>query len=239
MSVSLEVTGLTVAYGEIAAVRDASFSVEAGEITTIVGANGAGKTTVLNALSGLRDVRAGRIDLAGEDVAALPPHERVRRGLVQVPEGRRLFGRMSVAENLEIGGYARSDADAKRSDLERVLALFPRLKERFRQLAGTLSGGEQQMVAMGRAMMSAPRVLLLDEPTMGLAPQIVDLVLEAVRRINAEGVTVLLVEQNAYRALEIADRAFVLESGEVSLSGSGLELINHPRVRSAYLGHDA
>ena len=239
MSKALEVSGLTVAYGEIAAVRGVSFTVEAGEIATIVGANGAGKTTILNALCGLRDVRSGSIVLGSEDITALPPHERVRHGLSQVPEGRRLFGRMTVAENLEIGAYVRSDHGARRRDLDHVLELFPRLRERYRQLAGTLSGGEQQMVAMGRAMMAAPKVLLLDEPTMGLAPQIVDLVIDAVRRVNAEGVTVLLVEQNAYSALEIADRAFVLESGDITLTGNGPELITHPRVRSAYLGYDA
>ncbi len=239
MSKALEVRDLTVAYGQIAAVRGASFTVEPGEIATIIGANGAGKTTILNALCGLRDVRAGTVMLGGEDITHLPPHERVRHGLAQVPEGRRLFGRMSVAENLEIGGYARTDHAAQKHDLEHVLELFPRLRERYRQLAGTLSGGEQQMVAMGRALMAKPRVLLLDEPTMGLAPQIVDLVLDAVRRVNREGVTVLLVEQNAYGALEIADRAFVLESGEITLTGHGLELINHERVRSAYLGHEA
>ncbi|MDF2995638.1 MAG: braG [Xanthobacteraceae bacterium] len=239
MSKALEVSGLTVAYGEIAAVRSVSFTVEAGEIATIIGANGAGKTTILNALCGLRDVRAGTIVLGGADITALPPHERVRHGLSQVPEGRRLFGRMSVAENLEIGAYVRSDHAARRRDLDHVLELFPRLRERYRQLAGTLSGGEQQMVAMGRAMMAAPKVLLLDEPTMGLAPQIVDLVIDAIRRVNTEGVTVLLVEQNAYSALEIADRAFVLESGDITITGNGLDLINHPRVQSAYLGYDA
>ncbi|MBH0238789.1 ABC transporter ATP-binding protein [Methylobrevis albus] len=236
---TLDVRDLTVAYGAISAVRSASFTAAAGKITAVVGANGAGKTTVLNAISGLRDVRAGRIDMDGQDIGALPPHERVRAGIAQVPEGRRLFGRMTVAENLEIGAFVRQDRAKVRQDIERILVLFPRLKERYRQLAGTLSGGEQQMVAMGRAMMADPSVLLLDEPTMGLAPQIVDLVLEAVQAINAQGVTVLLVEQNAYRALEIADQAFVLETGEVTLSGSGEELLSHPRVRSAYLGHDA
>lgn len=238
MSVNLQVSNLTVTYGAISAVRGVSFSAAAGEIVTIVGANGAGKTTVLNALCGLRTIGGGAIVLDGEDITALPPHERVRRGISQVPEGRRLFGRMTVAENLEIGGYTRSDRAEKRHDLDHVLELFPRLKERYRQLAGTLSGGEQQMVAMGRALMARPRFLLLDEPTMGLAPQIVDLVLDSIKRVNREGVTILLVEQNAYRALEIADRAFVLESGEISLTGPGDVLLNHPQVRSAYLGFD-
>ncbi|MFK8250629.1 ABC transporter ATP-binding protein [Ancylobacter terrae] len=239
MSNALDVRDLTVVYGQIAAVRAVSFTVEAGEIATIIGANGAGKTTILNALCGLREVRGGTVSLGAEDITHLPPHERVQQGLAQVPEGRRLFGRMSVAENLEIGAYTRADRAGLKRDLDHVLDLFPRLAERYRQLAGTLSGGEQQMVAMGRALMARPRVLLLDEPTMGLAPQIVDLVLDAIRRVNGEGVTVLLVEQNAYGALEIADRAFVLESGEITLSGHGLDLINHERVRSAYLGHDA
>ncbi|ODN65381.1 High-affinity branched-chain amino acid transport ATP-binding protein LivF [Methylobrevis pamukkalensis] len=184
-------------------------------------------------------MRAGTVSMDGEEITHLAPHERVRRGLAQVPEGRRLFGRMTVAENLDLGAYVREDRAKAREDLEAILELFPRLRERYRQLAGTLSGGEQQMVAMGRAMMADPSVLLLDEPTMGLAPQIVDLVLEAVERINRRGVTVLLVEQNAFRALEIAERAFVLETGEVTLEGAGADLLTHPRVQSAYLGHEA
>jgi branched-chain amino acid transport system ATP-binding protein len=237
MSLGLSVSSLTIVYGAIAAVRNVSFDVPAGSIATIIGANGAGKTTILNALSGLRDVRGGEIVLGGEPIGDLPPHERVRLGLCQVPEGRRLFGRMSVAENLEMGAYARADRRAVAAALDQVLELFPRLRERYRQAAGTLSGGEQQMVAMGRAILGAPKLLLLDEPTMGLAPQIVDLVLEAIRAINKTGVTVLFVEQNAYRALEIADRAFVLETGEIMLAGAGVELLENPRVRSAYLGY--
>lgn len=238
MSVDLIVSGLTVGYGSILAVRDVTLTVKAGEIATIVGANGAGKTTILNALCGLRDVRMGSVSLGGTDITHVPPHDRVKLGLAQVPEGRRLFGRMTVAENLEIGAFSRTDG-ALAQDMERILTLFPRLKERYRQLAGTLSGGEQQMVAMGRALMARPKCLLLDEPTMGLAPQIVDLVLDAVRTVNGEGVTVLLVEQNAYRALEIADRAFVIETGEITLTGPGRDLVDHPRVRTAYLGHDS
>jgi branched-chain amino acid transport system ATP-binding protein len=237
MSLGLSVGNLTIAYGAIAAVRNVSFNIPAGSIATIIGANGAGKTTILNALSGLREVRGGEIVLGGAPIGDLPPHERVRLGLCQVPEGRRLFGRMSVAENLEMGAYARSDRRAVAAALDQVLELFPRLRERYRQAAGTLSGGEQQMVAMGRAILGAPKLLLLDEPTMGLAPQIVDLVLEAIRAINKTGVTILFVEQNAYRALEIADRAFVLETGEIMLAGAGVELLENPRVRSAYLGY--
>jgi branched-chain amino acid transport system ATP-binding protein len=239
MSLALTVRDLTVAYGGITAVRHVTFSVPAGAIATIIGANGAGKTTILNALSGLRDVRGGTIMLGREPIDMLPPHERVRVGLCQVPEGRRLFGRMSVAENLEMGAYARRDRPAVAAAIEKVLELFPRLRERYHQAAGTLSGGEQQMVAMGRAILGAPKLLLLDEPTMGLAPQIVDLVMEAILAINKTGVTVLFVEQNAYRALEIAEHAFVLETGEIMLEGTGTELLDNARVRSAYLGVEA
>ena len=238
MSLDLTVSNLTVAYGAISAIRNTSFSITQGSIATIVGANGAGKTTILNALSGLRDVRSGDIMLGGDSIRDLPPHERVKRGLCQVPEGRRLFGRMSVAENLDMGAYTRVDRHSLARERDQVLDLFPRLRERLTQAAGTLSGGEQQMLAMGRAILAAPRILLLDEPTMGLAPQIVDLVLDGIRAINATGVTILVVEQNAYRALEIADRAFVLETGEITLEGTGEELLSNPRIRSAYLGHD-
>jgi len=238
MSMAIEARRLTVSYGGIRAVRDVSFTVAAGSIATIIGANGAGKSTVLNALCGLR-AAAGAVELDGQDITHLPPHERVRRGLAQVPEGRRLFGRMTVAENLEIGAFSRRSPAASRATLERVLDLFPRLKERYRQLAGTLSGGEQQMVAIGRAMMAEPQALLLDEPTMGLGPQLVDMVLAAIQAINARGVTVLLVEQNAFRALEIAERAFVLESGEIAMAGRSDAILDDPRVRTAYLGYDA
>jgi len=239
MSTALDVSDLTVAYGAIEAVHGISFKVEAGTIATLIGANGAGKTTILNALCGLRSVRSGSVELDGSAVDAMPPHERVRAGLSQVPEGRRLFSSMTVAENLSIGAYAQSDKAATREILEHVLGLFPRLKERLGQLAGTLSGGEQQMVAMGRAMMSRPKLLLLDEPTMGLAPALIDVVLAAIEAINRAGVTVLLVEQNAFRALEISTHAFVLDAGRIVLQGTGEALLDHPGVRSAYLGYDA
>lgn len=238
MNSGLQVRDLTVAYGSIEAVRGVSLDISAGQIGTVIGANGAGKSTLLNALSGLRDVRAGQILLDGCDIAGLAPQKRVALGLSQVPEGRRLFQRMSVTENLEIGAFGRRDAQVA-DDLEQMLQLFPRLRERYKQLAGTLSGGEQQMVAMGRALMARPKVLLLDEPTMGLAPQIVDVVLDAVRAVNRTGMTVLLVEQNAYLALELADVAYVLESGEITLHGAGMELLDHPQVRNAYLGDGA
>ena len=239
MSMTIDVRRLTVSYGGIRAVRNVSFTVVRGSIATIIGANGAGKSTILNALCGLRSPVSGSVELDGRDITDLPPHERVRLGLAQVPEGRRLFGRMTVAENLEIGAFTRRGSATAGQTLERVLELFPRLRERYRQLAGTLSGGEQQMVAMGRAMMAEPQALLLDEPTMGLAPQLVDMVLASIQAINELGVTVLLVEQNAFRALEIAERAFVLESGEIAMQGQGAALLDDPRVRTAYLGYDA
>ena len=195
------------------------------------------KTTALNAICGLRTRAAGRVMLDGQDVTAIPPHDLVPRGLVQVPEGRRVFARLTVAENLAMGAFRRrSSRSALQRELDRVLSLFPRLRERLRQVAGTLSGGEQQMLAMGRALMSDPRTLLLDEPSMGLAPQVVDQVFDTVRAINATGVTILLVEQNALMALEIADTAYVLQSGEVVLAGSGAELLGSEAVKEAYLG---
>jgi branched-chain amino acid transport system ATP-binding protein len=237
VSSALEVSGLTVCYGAIEAVHGVSFTVAAGAIVTLIGANGAGKTTTLNALCGLRTVSAGSIVLGGNDIGDLAPHERVRLGLCQVPEGRRLFSRMTVAENLTIGAHARGDKAASRRQFDQVLDMFPKLTGRLGQLAGTLSGGEQQMVAMGRALMGRPEVLLLDEPTMGLAPQLVDIVLTAIQGINRTGVTILLVEQNAFKALAICDRAFVLDMGRIVLDGSGRDLLQHPGVRSAYLGY--
>ena len=214
-----------------------SLTVPEGTICAVVGANGAGKTTTLNAICGLRTLTAGQVTLDGRDVTAVPAHDLVPLGLVQVPEGRRVFGRLTVRENLRMGAFRRSAPRAElAAELDRVLSLFPRLRERLTQLAGTLSGGEQQMLAMGRALMSRPRTLLMDEPSMGLAPQVVDQVFETIVAINKLGVTVLLVEQNAFMALEIAQTAYVLQSGEVVLSGAGTELMNSDAVREAYLG---
>ncbi|HYZ62812.1 MAG TPA: ABC transporter ATP-binding protein [Acetobacteraceae bacterium] len=233
----LLVENLHVAYGNIRALRGVSLAVEAGTICAMVGANGAGKTTTLNAICGLRTLTQGRVVLDGSDITATPAHDLVPLGLVQVPEGRRVFARLTVRENLRMGAYRRREgAAALHADLERVLELFPRLRERIGQVAGTLSGGEQQMLAMGRALMSAPRLLLMDEPSMGLAPRFVDQVFETIQAINRLGVTVLLVEQNALMALEIADMAYVLQSGEVVLSGSGPSLMDSEAVREAYLG---
>ena len=234
---ALVVEDLHVAYGNIRALRGVSLAVEAGTICAMVGANGAGKTTTLNAICGLRTLAGGRVILDGQDLAGIPAHDLVPRGLVQVPEGRRVFGRLTIRENLTMGAYRRRASKAVlAADLDQVLAIFPRLKERMTQIAGTLSGGEQQMLAMGRAMMSKPRLLLMDEPSMGLAPQFVDQLFETILAINKLGVTILLVEQNAFMALEIAQMAYVLQSGEVVLSGPGPELMDTDAVREAYLG---
>ena len=232
----LTVDDLHVSYGSIRALRGISLHVPGGSICALVGANGAGKTTTLNAICGLRNRTAGRVTMGGTDITKIPPHDLVPMGLVQVPEGRRVFQRLTIAENLTMGAFRRTDRDALPGDLDRVLTLFPRLKERMTQLAGTLSGGEQQMLAMGRALMSKPNVLLLDEPSMGLAPMLVDMIFETIVAINKLGVTVLLVEQNAFMALEIAQTAYVLQSGEVVLAGPGSELITSEAVREAYLG---
>ncbi|ONG58122.1 ABC transporter ATP-binding protein [Pseudoroseomonas deserti] len=234
---SLQVEELCVAYGKIQALRGISLQVPSGRICALVGANGAGKTTALNAICGLRPLVGGRVLLDGRDIAAVPPHDRVTLGLVQVPEGRRIFGRLTVAENLAMGAFRRRAMRSElQADLDEVLTLFPRLRERMAQLSGTLSGGEQQMLAMGRAMMAKPSLLLLDEPSMGLAPRLVDQIFETVTAINRLGVTVLLVEQNAFMALEIAETAYVLQSGEVVLSGTGAALIDSEAVQEAYLG---
>ena len=233
----LVVEDLHVAYGTIRAVRGVSLAVEPGTICAMVGANGAGKTTTLNAICGLRTLTAGRVLLGGQDITTVPAHDLVPLGLVQVPEGRRVFARLTVRENLRMGAYCRREGRAVlAADLDRVLTLFPRLQERMDQLAGTLSGGEQQMLAMGRALMSRPRLLLMDEPSMGLAPRFVDQLFETILAINRLGVTVLLVEQNALMALEIAHMAYVLQSGEVVLSGPGPALMDTEAVREAYLG---
>ncbi len=232
----LDVEALHVYYGQIHALKGITLRVEPGEIVTLIGANGAGKSTTLKTISGLLRPRQGRIVLFGEDLAALPAHEIVDKGVVQVPEGRRIFGQLAVHENLMMGAYTRTDRDGIEGDLERVFVLFPRLKERRNQVAGTLSGGEQQMLAIGRALMSRPKVLLLDEPSMGLAPVLVDQIFETITGINKEGTTVLLVEQNAYMALQVAHRGYVLQTGEIALSGSAKELQANEEVRKAYLG---
>jgi len=231
----LEIRDLHVAYGEIPALKGISLSVATGEIVALLGNNGAGKTTTLKTLSGLLAPRSGEILLEGESVRGMPPHLIVRKGLAHVPEGRRVFNRLTVRENLEMGAYTRSDA-AVSADLDRVLSLFPRLGERRAQVAGTLSGGEQQMLAIGRALMGSPRLLLLDEPSMGLAPVLVEQIFETVGSINRQGTTILLVEQNAALALDIAQRAYVLETGAVVLSGSAADLARNQDVRRAYLG---
>ncbi|HTY73899.1 MAG TPA: ABC transporter ATP-binding protein [Actinomycetes bacterium] len=230
----LEVENLQVSYGKIVAIKDISLSVETGEIVTLVGANGAGKTTTLKTLSGLRKVDHGTVRFDGRDITSLAGHKRVEAGMCQAPEGRGIFPGMSVAENLAMGAYIRGRPDP--ADLERVYDLFPRLKEREKQAGGTLSGGEQQMLAIGRALMSKPRLLLLDEPSMGLAPQLIQLIFKIIVEIKEQGTTVLLVEQNAAQALSIADRAYVLETGSVVKSGTGAELLGDESVVAAYLG---
>ncbi|MEK7232033.1 MAG: ABC transporter ATP-binding protein [Pseudomonadota bacterium] len=232
----LEVSGLKVAYGGINAVKGIDFAVNAGEMVTLIGANGAGKTTTLKALTGLVRPAAGCVRYNGDDVTAMPSHRLVRRGVALVPEGRGVFARLTVAENLDMGAYSRNDKPAIRADLEHVYALFPRLAERRRQAAGTLSGGEQQMLAIGRALMSRPKLLLLDEPSMGLAPLLVQKIFETIRAIAAAGVTILLVEQNAKLALEICNRGYVMESGEITLHDNAQSLLANPQVRRAYLG---
>lgn len=233
----LAVENLSVAYGGIQAVKGISLTVEEGELVTLIGANGAGKTTTLNTLGGLLTPASGRIQYAGHELAKLPAHDRVRHGLALVPEGRGIFGRLSVVENLQMGAFHRHDRAGIAADLEKSYGLFPRLREREQQLAGTLSGGEQQMLAIARALMSRPRLLLLDEPSMGLAPIMVEKIFSIIREINAQGVAILLIEQNARLALAAARRAYVMESGCITLSGPAAELASDERVRAAYLGH--
>ncbi|MDF3006006.1 MAG: branched-chain amino acid transporter ATP-binding protein [Oscillospiraceae bacterium] len=233
----LQVEDINVFYGSIHAIKGVSFSVNEGEIVTLIGANGAGKSTVLNTISGLLRSKTGSIHFNGENISTVEPHKILQRGLAQVPEGRRIFLQMSVQENLEMGAYTQPSAGVA-ADIERVYAQFPRLKERRKQVSGTLSGGEQQMLAMGRALMSHPRLLMLDEPSMGLAPLLVEQIFEIITQLHKDGTTVLLVEQNAQMALSIADRAYVLETGRIGLSGTGAELIQSDSVRRAYLGGD-
>lgn len=233
----LEVNDLHVFYGRIEALKGISFTVNQGEIVTLIGANGAGKTTTMRTVSGVRSVAQGSILFEGQDITKMPPHERVKLGICQAPEGRGIFPGMTVRENLEMGTYVRGgNAAEKASDLEHVFTLFPRLKERITQFGGTLSGGEQQMLAIGRALMSRPRLLLLDEPSMGLAPMLIAQIFQIIKQINSEGISVLLVEQNATQALRTAQRGYVLETGHVVKEGSGQLLLDDPAVRAAYLG---
>jgi branched-chain amino acid transport system ATP-binding protein len=232
----LEIDNLHVSYGAIHALRGVSLTVETGEIVTLIGANGAGKSTALNTISGLLRPREGRIRLADEELTLVPPHEIVLKGVVQVPEGRRIFGRLTVQENLEMGAYARPNRREIAEGTDRAFSLFPRLRERATQVAGTLSGGEQQMLAIGRALMAHPRVLLMDEPSMGLAPILVEQIFAAVQDINRQGTTILLVEQNAYMALSIARRGYVLQTGSIVLAGPAAELQANEQVKRAYLG---
>jgi branched-chain amino acid transport system ATP-binding protein len=231
----LEITDLKVAYGGIQAVKGVSLQVRRGELVCLIGANGAGKTTTLKAVTGTQPVRDGQINFLGRSIRGQGAWDLVRQGLVMVPEGRGVFARMSIVENLLMGAYARDDGEID-ADKERVFGVFPRLKERAEQLAGTLSGGEQQMLAMGRALMARPKVLLMDEPSMGLAPIMVDKIFEVVGDIHSRGTTILLVEQNASRALQLANRGYVMESGEITMSGPSKALLDDPKVRAAYLG---
>jgi branched-chain amino acid transport system ATP-binding protein len=234
--VLLKVSGLKVSYGGIEAVKGVDFEVREGELVSLIGSNGAGKTTTMKAITGTLPLAGGEIDYLGQSIRGQGAWDLVKKGLAMVPEGRGVFTRMTIAENLQMGAYIRSDASAIADDMDKVYTTFPRLKERRDQLAGTLSGGEQQMLAMGRALMSRPRVLLLDEPSMGLSPIMVDKIFEVIREVSAQGVTVLLVEQNASRALQIADRGYVMESGLITLTGEARKMLDDPQVRAAYLG---
>ena len=235
MNPILKVDDINVYYGSIHAIKGISFEVNEGEVVTLIGANGAGKSTTLNTIAGLLDSRTGSVTFMGEKLGGIPAHKIVSKGLALVPEGRRVFQQMTVEENLEMGAYTQGGKDMD-ADLEHVYELFPRLKERRRQVAGTLSGGEQQMLAMGRALMSHPKLLMLDEPSMGLAPILVEQVFDIIRSLHKAGTTILLVEQNAQMALSVADRAYVLETGKITLTGTGAELARSEEVRKAYLG---
>ena len=232
----LEVNNLSVYYGVIRALKDISFHVEEGEIVTLIGANGAGKTTTMQSISGLIPSKTGSIKYGGEEISKLPAHKIVRLGLTQVPEGRRIFGELTVYENLLMGSYIEKDQARAKADIENIYTRFPRLGERKNQIAGTLSGGEQQMLAMGRALMSHPKLLMLDEPSMGLSPLLVDQVFDIIKEIHKSGTTILLVEQNANKSLAISDRAYVLENGRIALSGTGSELMESEEIQKAYLG---
>jgi len=232
----LEVTGLHVAYGGIQAVRSITFHVNQGEMVALIGANGAGKTSTLKAIARVIDSVGGDVHFCGEKIDRLAPHEVIRKGIALVPEGRGVFPRLTVAENLAMGAFIRADKAGIAADLEKIHGYFPRLQERAGQLAGTLSGGEQQMLAIGRALMSRPKLLLLDEPSMGLAPLMVQKIFEVVRAVAADGMTTLLIEQNARLALQASQRAYVMESGEITLSGDSADLLEDPKVRAAYLG---
>ena len=234
--VLLQVKGLKVAYGGIQAVKGVDFEVREGELVTLIGSNGAGKTTTMKAITGTLGMNDGDIEYLGQSIKGKGAWDLVKQGLVMVPEGRGVFARMTITENLLMGAYTRNDNAGIQADIEKMFTIFPRLRERKDQLAGTMSGGEQQMLAMGRALMSQPKVLLLDEPSMGLSPIMVDKIFEVVRDVYALGVTIVLVEQNASRALAIADRGYVMESGVITMTGPGQELLSDPRVRAAYLG---
>ncbi len=234
----LELNDVHTYYGNIHALKGVSLYVEEGEIVTLIGGNGAGKTTTLNTISGLLKPRQGTISLEGKRIDTVLPHKIVEMGVSQAPEGRRIFARLTVRENLEMGAFTRTDAEGIQEDMDRVFRLFPVLKERVKQPGGTLSGGEQQMLAIGRALMAHPKVMLMDEPSMGLAPMLVEAIFQTIRDLNEQGTTILLVEQNALAALSVADRGYVMETGILTLTGTGQELLNDPRVKAAYLGED-
>lgn len=235
----LRISGLKVSYGGIQAVKGIDLEVRAGELVALIGANGAGKTTSLKAITGSLGWAAGDVSYAGKSIRGVGPYDLVRQGLAMVPEGRGVFARMTIIENLQMGAYLRKDGAGIRTDIDKMFAIFPRLKERAEQLAGTMSGGEQQMLAMARALMSHPKLLLLDEPSMGLSPIMVQKVFEVIRSVSAQGTTILLVEQNARLALEAANRAYVMDSGLITMTGDGKQLLSDPRVRAAYLGESA
>ncbi|WP_074766530.1 MULTISPECIES: ABC transporter ATP-binding protein [Paraburkholderia] len=232
----LKIKGLQVNYGGIQAVKGIDLQVEQGELVTLIGANGAGKTTTMKAITGLKPYTIGDIEYMGQSIKGIPPHVLLKKGLAMVPEGRGIFARMSIVENMQMGAYLRTDTDGIKADVDRMFGFFPRLKERAAQYAGTLSGGEQQMLAMARAIISRPKLLLLDEPSMGLSPIMVEKIFEVVRAISAEGMTVLLVEQNARLALQAANRGYVMDSGLVTMSGDAKQMLDDPKVRAAYLG---